>query len=357
MSPEDLLPPSHRRPRLPGDDSDSDSDDPIESGPSTASGAYDDTLMIYADDERDDDDDEDDDEEEDDEEEDDDDAGDFCYGNNHHHQHQQPQYFVHQQFLYPPDAYPSDDLDMSDDGGAPLVNYLDVVNLLTNDINMSAGFGSDGGYGFFGGGGGGHLPLGIENQYTPAQNDGLPPPDDSSVAEPTYNFPSVMPHQPAVQTPPPMNPTTMPQQLEMFVDDMDDDAFAVWFPGGHPVALSNPNPNTLGPGNYGLVDFLKHWAGQSPGLQGLPRERGKFPWTSKINDQAQTHLTHVQYADLEGDQCDFQGIDWEDLGVTRREARERRLLTYTNYVNRAGSDRWSVSSFPPPSPCSEAQKS
>jgi len=240
---------------------------------------------------------------------------------------------------------------MSDDGGAPLVNYLDVVSLLTNDTDMSVGFTSDGGYGFFGGGGGGHTQPEIENQqHTQVPNDAGPPPNESPPAEHAYTFSTAMPQLPSLQIAAGNSAALLQQlqQLEQFVDDVEGDGFT-WFQG-HPLALSNPNPNTLGPGNYGLVDFLKHWAGHAPGVESLSRvlsrDRGRLPWMSKINEQAQTHLTHVQYADLEGDQCDFQGIDWEDLGVTRREARERRLLTYTNYVNKAGSDRWSVRTPP-----------
>lgn len=87
------------------------------------------------------------------------------------------------------------------------------------------------------------------------------------------------------------------------------------------------------------MGFLQMWAGARPPPR-LNKEHTRYPWFKKIAEQAAAPLTHVQYADLEGDRCDFQGMDWDDLGVTRREARERRLLTYTNYTNEAGSDRW-----------------
>ena len=114
------------------------------------------------------------------------------------------------------------------------------------------------------------------------------------------------------------------------------------FDGNHPIALSNPNPNTLGPENPGLFDFLRHWAWQSRCLQGLARERGRYPWLPQVNLQAAERVPFIRVTDLEGDRCDFQGIDWAKLGVTRREARERRRLTYKNYVNKPGSDRWQV---------------
>ncbi|KAK4128219.1 WD40 repeat-like protein, partial [Parathielavia appendiculata] len=104
------------------------------------------------------------------------------------------------------------------------------------------------------------------------------------------------------------------------------------------ISVSNPNPTTIGPSNLGLTDFLRHWARQSRILQGMAR--GICPWPAKINSLETSQAASVEYEDLEGDECDLQGVDWEDIGVTRRDARERRLLTYSNYVNLPGSDRW-----------------
>ncbi|KAH6619842.1 hypothetical protein B0J18DRAFT_255595 [Chaetomium sp. MPI-SDFR-AT-0129] len=112
-------------------------------------------------------------------------------------------------------------------------------------------------------------------------------------------------------------------------------------PGGawtHTFSISNPNPSTIGPSNYGLVDFLRHWARQSRLLQTM--SRGSCPWPNEVNALQSLPEASIKYADLEGDQCDLQGIAWDSLGVTRRDARERRLLTYNNYVNVAGSDMW-----------------
>jgi hypothetical protein len=120
---------------------------------------------------------------------------------------------------------------------------------------------------------------------------------------------------------------------------IDDDEWD----GNHPTAMSNPNPNTLGSGNFNLTDFLRHWAGSGRNRHGLDRERERYPWMRKINEQAMANPVCIRVSDLEGDECDMQGMDWEDLGVTRRDARERRRLTYNNYVNKPGSDRWQVS--------------
>lgn len=113
----------------------------------------------------------------------------------------------------------------------------------------------------------------------------------------------------------------------------------------HQNALSNPNATALGPENYGLADFVRLWSWQAHAWQNLPRERGRYPWPSMINRQLAHNIAHVDYMDLEGDRCDVQGLDWEELGVTRNEARERRLNTYKNYVNIANSDRWQVRHF------------
>lgn len=111
----------------------------------------------------------------------------------------------------------------------------------------------------------------------------------------------------------------------------------------NPNAASNPNATALSPENYDLPDFIRLWAWQNGAWQGVARERGRWPWSARIDPQMSRPISQVDYMDLEGDKYDVQGIDWEDLGVTRAEARERRFLTYKNYVNIPDSDRWQVS--------------
>lgn len=289
-----------------------------------------------------------------------DDGDDDCkyYHNHPHpHSHQQQQQYGHPQphhpfHVLPPsthvpfydtlDEYVSDDLDMQDDAGPPPVNYLEVAQLLTSDMDVDPSVGSSGEFEFdsptpdIGQGsqqvGGANLLLSSETQPFP------PPPLGLMLSQ-----------LPAPIHPPPLNPSAVSTQLEQLVAGANNpvlsalSTFSAWFEGTHPVALTNPNPGTLGPGNYGLSDFLHCWARQSRSLSGLPRERSRYPWPSRINDLTSKTLNHVQYADLAGDLCDLQGIDWEELGVSRKEARERRLLTYNNYVNHHGSDRWTVS--------------
>jgi len=219
------------------------------------------------------------------------------------------------------DGYISDDLDMSDDAGEPLVNYLDVAQLLTSEMDLDPSISSSG-----------------EFDFDSDEPENEPHSPGSSVVE-DPQLANILSHlQPSLH---PLNPSAISTQLEQLMPDIDDPVTAAWFEGTHPVPLTNPNPNALGPGNYSLSQFLLHWARQSRGLSGLTRERGRYPWPGRINDISSRPLTHVQYADLNGDQCDFQGLDWDHIGVTRREARERRLITYNNYVNQGGSDRWS----------------
>ncbi|KAF3769077.1 WD40 repeat-like protein [Cryphonectria parasitica EP155] len=107
----------------------------------------------------------------------------------------------------------------------------------------------------------------------------------------------------------------------------------------HPAVIAvGTHANALGPDNYNLSSFIEAWQGAA--WQGLPRERGRYPWPDRIDRQLSRSVMHIDYMDLEGDRYDVQGIDWEDLGVTRGEARERRLNTYKNYVNVPDSDRW-----------------
>ncbi|KAK0633526.1 WD40-repeat-containing domain protein [Immersiella caudata] len=228
------------------------------------------------------------------------------------------------------DGYMSDSLDMSHDAGFPLVNYLDVAQLLTTDMDLDPSSGSSGEFEFDSDEPDNATTHMTEFGSSEADNVSPPPPPAADIANTLAHL------QPGLH---PLNPTAVTTQLEQLMPDADDPAMA-WLEGTHPVALTNPNPNVLGPGNYSLSDFLHHWARQSRGLTGLPRERGRYPWPGRINDISSRPLTHVQYADLNGDRCDFQGVDWDHIGVTRREARERRLLTYNNYVNHQGSDRW-----------------
>ena len=106
-----------------------------------------------------------------------------------------------------------------------------------------------------------------------------------------------------------------------------------------PVMPSSTNSMILGSENLGLVDFLRLWAERGR----YDSTRAPMPDIRSIHAQANASIKAVEYQDLLGDRCDFQGLDWTGMGITRANARTRRRVTYKNYVNREGSDGWDVS--------------
>jgi len=110
------------------------------------------------------------------------------------------------------------------------------------------------------------------------------------------------------------------------------------------ITLSDFHPGVLGSQNHPLIPFLKLWARPDRYGRDFSRPRINAPSMLRICHLTGAKPWRVEYDHLLGDKCDFQGIDWEDLGVTRREARERRLNMYKNFVNIAASDDFGVSS-------------
>jgi hypothetical protein len=102
---------------------------------------------------------------------------------------------------------------------------------------------------------------------------------------------------------------------------------------------SNPNPTVPGAENLGLVDFLRSWAYQGS-FTDSPRSRP--PHLGQVVKQANATIKEVSYPDLDGDECDLQGLNWTAMETTRRNARVRRCRTYKNYVNHEGSDLFAV---------------
>jgi hypothetical protein len=102
-----------------------------------------------------------------------------------------------------------------------------------------------------------------------------------------------------------------------------------------PVQISNPNPFVLGSENFGLFDFLRHWAS----LRGFGVSNStQAPDTKTLIQQTRNPPDVVTYDDLKGDECDFQGLNWTAMGTSRDAARPRRRRTYRNHVNCQGSD-------------------
>ncbi|KAK5652573.1 hypothetical protein OQA88_10334 [Cercophora sp. LCS_1] len=286
--------------------------------------------------------------------EDEDEDEDLCFGHHHEHDHlhhtdgnsdypypytQHPQSYPYnhqphaQSSFADLDGYASDDLNMLGAPAVPSLNYPEAASSLSGDMNLDAPADAAGG---------------VDASFTdplPGYQPGYPP--DSIFLSNTqlHHLPAAsaalgFPNYFSIPTHPSFPMFFHPSVTQATLDPEGDEAGSSWFEGAHPVALSNPSPHTLGPGNYNLPDFLHHWARHSRSVPGLSRERGRYPWPSRIHALTTEKVKRIRYADLEGDVRDFQGIDWDDLGVTRKEARERRLLTYNNYVNQPGSDRW-----------------
>ncbi|KAK3337404.1 WD40-repeat-containing domain protein [Cercophora scortea] len=216
---------------------------------------------------------------------------------------------------------------MSDDdeyGGAPLGDYLDAPVMFTDHIDVSLGanviMSPDFDLSHFDDSE--EIDFPDETHFDDPETSPIVGQEFATMPPPDFSMP-----------PPPFNPL----QLLQPDPEEDDTALDLFFEGSHPVALSNPHPQTLGPYNPKLADFLRIWALHSrPHL----RARSRCPWPSRVQDLIANPPTQARYEDLDGDRCDMQGINWEYLGVTRKEARERRADTYKNYVKNPNSDRW-----------------
>lgn len=109
-----------------------------------------------------------------------------------------------------------------------------------------------------------------------------------------------------------------------------------------------PMNNELSPTNADLKRFLMNWqASTRVNVRGTQTPRGPVPTVVPSSTGTQ-HLFHTEVddittSDLNGDHCDYQGIKWAAMGVTRREARTFRQRRYLNYCA-SNQDAWIVSS-------------
>lgn len=110
----------------------------------------------------------------------------------------------------------------------------------------------------------------------------------------------------------------------------------------HPILLSDPNTISLESGNPGVVYFLRDWILESQ-MDNISRATREVPIPIEVRDLARHIPRWVTYEELEGDNYDFQGIDWKTLGISKNQARNRRFDMYCNYVNKKDSDIWLVS--------------
>lgn len=103
--------------------------------------------------------------------------------------------------------------------------------------------------------------------------------------------------------------------------------------------INNPGPGGLTPDNFHSLDFLLFWRdckrrGQLKEIRGTPAD---------VDSIVRARPSRITYEDLKGDECDIQGINWQDIGVTRSAARKCRTKIFRNYINRPDSDVWDSS--------------
>ncbi|KAG9255047.1 WD40-repeat-containing domain protein [Emericellopsis atlantica] len=103
--------------------------------------------------------------------------------------------------------------------------------------------------------------------------------------------------------------------------------------GQLPTLLGPHVPNMLGSVNMGLGEFLDEWS--HPVLAVPEATRPDYP---HLLLETSKQLTKIRRVHLRGDRCDFQGINWSAMGVTRQLARARRARTFQNYTSWPGSD-------------------
>ncbi|KAI4212450.1 MAG: hypothetical protein LQ351_004883 [Letrouitia transgressa] len=83
--------------------------------------------------------------------------------------------------------------------------------------------------------------------------------------------------------------------------------------------------------------FLDHWL--CAYREELQADRWYFPAIGTKGDKDWPYLSQrphdlaIETGDLDEKTCDFQGINWEKIGVSRTTAREVRRMTYVNMVN------------------------
>lgn len=112
-----------------------------------------------------------------------------------------------------------------------------------------------------------------------------------------------------------------------------DDSDAA-YPDDLPPDMPIGNPHLVGPPNVNpnAVQFLVNWTHES-----MRMPRPTPPYRNGLTRMLMTDFTSVKYSDLAGDECDFQGINWSMMGVTRRAGRRRRKAVFKNYTNVPGA--------------------
>jgi hypothetical protein len=97
--------------------------------------------------------------------------------------------------------------------------------------------------------------------------------------------------------------------------------------------------------NPSFVEFLYTWAHEATRDRDTDsKRRPRGPAAAAIDEQRELKFTSPLTRDqLRGDECDIQGVNWSELGVSRLEARQMRRKTYKNYSNVPLQQQWHVS--------------
>lgn len=83
--------------------------------------------------------------------------------------------------------------------------------------------------------------------------------------------------------------------------------------------------------NAALGDFLYDWGASFSQPEDNRKHGSRGPVLAALRKQRLERPMPVQRNDLQGERCDIQRINWEELGVTRLEAKLRRRRSYKNY--------------------------
>ena len=86
--------------------------------------------------------------------------------------------------------------------------------------------------------------------------------------------------------------------------------------------------------NLDVCEFFEYWRSRyEMQTSAWPRVGGQ---ATRLRDSQRPD--QITISDLDGDRCDYQGINWQQLGADREEGRVIRNQTYTNYTNIHYSD-------------------
>lgn len=98
--------------------------------------------------------------------------------------------------------------------------------------------------------------------------------------------------------------------------------------------------------NYTFGEFLTAWSAGLTIRDGSKR-RSRVPRLSAIVEQSdRRNLEPMEPCFLQGDRCDIQRFNWEEMGVTRVAVREGRRQIYRNYTNLRATHHPQVSMNP-----------